>query len=45
MKFYFVLIFNCIGDVMVSVLTSSVVDRGFEAWLEKEQKLDISESG
>jgi hypothetical protein len=21
---------NCIGDVMVSVLTSSVVDRGFE---------------
>ena len=27
---YFNLHFNCIGGVMVSVLTSSAVDRGFE---------------
>ena len=29
---YIAIIFNCIGDAMVSVLASSVVDRRFEPW-------------
>jgi hypothetical protein len=32
---------NCIGGVMVSVLTSSAVDRGFEPWSGKTKDYKI----
>jgi hypothetical protein len=34
-------IFNCIGDVIVSVLASSVVDRGFKLRLSQTKDYEI----
>ena len=35
--------FNCIGDVMVSMLVQNVVDRGFKPWSgqTKDEKIGI----
>ena len=36
---------NCIGDVMVSVLTSSAIDRRFEPWSGKTKDYKIGICG
>ena len=40
---FFPLPYNCIGDVMVSVLASNAIDHGFEPWLgqTKDYKMGI----
>jgi hypothetical protein len=46
MKVYFIILTrkNCIGSLMVSVLASSAVERGFTPWSgqTKENKIGIS---